>query len=183
MYYIYEIAKDRKVGVTNNTDRRFKEHKIRLSKKGISLSEEEMVELEQCTTIEEATRRERELQLEKGYSTDAWSYSHSVNNNRTVCHTPEAIKKRVNNRDYSKHSELQKGKIQPQFVTKEAIKKAAKNREKKVAAYTQAGALYKVWDSVGDAGKELNVKRGQLYDTIAGRQKTCRGFVWKYLEK
>ena len=174
MYYIYEI-KGVKVGCTQDMERRQKQQRH----KG------KMVLLESYLNIEDATRRERELQLEKGYSTDAWSYSHSVNNNRTVCHTPEAKRKRVNSRDYTIHSKLQKGKFKyvKQMHTKQARKKAAMNTQKKIAAYTQAGALYRVWDSAGDAGKELNVRRGQLYDAISGRYKTCRGFVWKYLEK
>lgn len=172
MYYIYEI-KGVKIGCTTDMVRRQKEQ----------LSKGKMVVLEECTTIEEASRREIELQREKGYRANDYSYSQSVTNNKTVCHTPEAIKKRVNNRDYTIQSKLQKGttKYTKQMLTPKARQKAINNTKKKIAAYTKAGTLYKVWDCAEDAGKELNVKRGVLYDTIAGRQKTSRGFVWKYV--
>ena len=64
MYYIYEI-KGVKVGCTYDIERRQKQQ----SKLG------KMVVLESHTSIERASRREREIQADKGYKVDGWSYN------------------------------------------------------------------------------------------------------------
>lgn len=91
MYTIYEIP-GVKIGVTDNFNRRQKEQ----------LSKGEMIELESHSCIYKVSERERELQAEKGYKVDKHPYWHVVKVMIPKSMTPEVIKKRVENTDYTK---------------------------------------------------------------------------------
>jgi hypothetical protein len=191
MYYIYEVF-GVKIGCTDNPVRRVEKQQ--------GYSPEQYTILESYTDIKIASEREKELQLEKGYPQEISTYENIIKRVSEISdyrrgkpgkltipwtYTPEAIQNRINNSPLKqmgeKTSKRQKGKIQPQFLTEESKKKAIENRKKKVAAYFKDGSLFKVFNSPTDAALELNVKRGIIYDTLSGRQKTSRGYIWKYV--
>lgn len=60
--------------------------------------------------------------------------------------------------------------------------RAAEAKSKSVAQYTKAGELVKVWLSVCEASFQLGFGRNNISATARGEQKTCGGFVWKYVE-
>lgn len=61
------------------------------------------------------------------------------------------------------------------------LRQASPNK-KKVEQLSTSGLSIKVWDSVNDAARALNVSQANISDTAAGKQKTCKGFLWRYLE-
>lgn len=60
--------------------------------------------------------------------------------------------------------------------------RARKAISKPVAQYTKDGKLVKIWQSTREAGRELNISNGNISSVARGNQKTCGGFVWKYVE-
>lgn len=61
----------------------------------------------------------------------------------------------------------------------EAIRKAC---SKPVAQYSKDGEFIKVWQSTTEAGRQLSISQGHISLAALGKQKTCGGFVWKYVE-
>jgi hypothetical protein len=51
---------------------------------------------------------------------------------------------------------------------------------KKVQQYDLNLNLIKVWDSVMDIERELNIKNGAISNCCLGKSKTSNGFIWKY---
>ena len=49
-----------------------------------------------------------------------------------------------------------------------------------VAQYDLQGSLVKVWDSVREASRVLNVSHANILACCKGRQKTCKNFIWRY---
>lgn len=73
--------------------------------------------------------------------------------------------------------------------TKQKILESQKSSKKfkdshyvKVVQYTTSGELVKVWDCIADAQRAIGRKWG-IGDCCRGYQKTCGGFVWKYLDE
>jgi len=107
MYYIYEIASERKIGVTDNIERRLKQHMAKYR-----ISQKEFCILESHTDIYKASEREQELQRIKGYKVDKhpYWYVRQVMNKKSK--TKEAIKKRVAKTDFKANaSHLQRSII------------------------------------------------------------------------
>jgi hypothetical protein len=81
-------------------------------------------------------------------------------------------------------SKKAKGVLTPKHLwDKKVMKKRSESRKVPIAAYHKDGTLFKVFKSTIDACDELGIGRSTLYDTINGRQQTCRGYIWKKLEK
>ena len=158
MYYIYEI-KGVKVGCTQDMERRQYEQRD----KG------KMVLLETCTTIEEATRRERELQEEKGYnSPEPWSYIHSVNNARTVCHTEEAKKKREAAQDKIKISSHRQRSI-----------KAISIIDNSEIHFTGLHAMKRWMEDKHNHKFDL----GGVYGVLKNKMNYYKGYTYEYTDK
>lgn len=172
----------------------------RIKEQGLEESSTVIIEKHDC--ILKASNREIELQVANGYKPNIIPYWKTLVGQITIAknrkgkpgkqtipwtYTPEAIRNRIKNAPFKemgrKTSERQKGKPQPQLHTKEARQKSNEAKKKPVAAYNKDGTLYKIFKSPTDAGIELKVGRGCIYDTLIGRQKTCRGFTWKYVNK
>lgn len=51
---------------------------------------------------------------------------------------------------------------------------------KSICQYDLDGTLIKVWYSVRDAGRTLNVSHSNILACIRGDQKTCKGYIWRY---
>ena len=170
MYYIYEI-KGVKIGCTKNWEQRQK----------AQLSKGKMVLLETHTNKAEASVRERELQLEKGYRLDAWSYSHSVNNTKTVCRTPEANAKRTANTDWES---LRAKQVANTDYSKSArgLREANVSRRKPIRAYYH-GKYINTFESILKCSKELNLNQGAMCNVLNPNcnSKQHKGYTFEYL--
>ena len=167
MYYIYEIP-GVKVGCTQDMERRQKQQRD----KG------KMVLLESYTCIEDATRRERELQLEKGYGIDGNSYSKQLILVE-MTKDPRVIKKRVANIDYKEvHA---KGAPKRKTYYK-AFREFNESKMKKVLRYTLNGKFVDSFNSLADAGKHTDVYKGNIGACCRKEQKTAGGYIWKYAQ-
>ena len=63
-----------------------------------------------------------------------------------------------------------------------AVVLAAKKRVKKILQYDLDGNLLKIWDSVKDASKELNIEISSLSNAASCTgKKTCCGFQWSWV--
>ena len=57
-----------------------------------------------------------------------------------------------------------------------------KNRFKRKIGQYLNGDLIKIWDSVRNAANSLNVHESSISHCCAGRKKSIKGYVWKYLD-
>lgn len=53
-------------------------------------------------------------------------------------------------------------------------------RAKKVIQYDLDGSFIRVWDSITEASRTLNIQHPCISDCCRGKQKTAGGFIWKY---
>jgi len=155
MYYIYEI-KGVKIGCTTDIQRRQKEQ----------LSKGKMILLETHTNIEQASKRERQLQEEKGYRVDSNTFSHSVNNAKTVCHSKEAIKKRESKQN---KIEISRGR-QRGIIAIDVISNS-------VYTFTGLGVM-KRW--MEDKHKHKFNLSG-VYGNMKGKNNHYKGYRYKYV--
>jgi len=51
---------------------------------------------------------------------------------------------------------------------------------KPIKQYLKDGTFLKEWSSIRDISRELNVSHSNIIACLKGRQKTCKGFVWRY---
>lgn len=58
--------------------------------------------------------------------------------------------------------------------------RAAKTKSKPIAQYTKDGEFIQVWQSIKEAGCQLDLTH--ICEAVQGKQKTCGDFVWKYVE-
>lgn len=86
-----------------------------------------------------------------------------------------------------KMSESKKGKqvgdknpMYGRHHTEDAKKRMGLNKKIKVAQYSKTGELIKIWDSMTDAGRELNINITAIWQCCNGRYKSSGGFIWKY---
>ena len=165
MYYIYEIP-GVKIGCTQDMARRQKEQRD----KG------EMVVLEYCTTIEEATRRERELQAEKGYPYDGNSYAKQLRLVE-IAKDPTIVKDRISKLDYKAIHEKGAPKRRKYYDSFRAKNERSK---KKIDQYSLDGKYIRSYNSIVEAGKHLNFPHYNIGACLRGRQKTACGYRWKY---
>lgn len=164
MYYIYEIP-GVKIGCTQDMERRQKEQRD----KG------KMVLLETHTNIEDASRRERELQLTKGYSVDISNYALAVRNSNTVCQTPQAIKKRV-----FKFKEQHRVKGWGKELIK--VYKASVLREGSFWK-TYKGDYIGTYEGIDSIVKQFNLRHRQGVSNVLRKlngAKSYRGFTFEY---
>ena len=55
-----------------------------------------------------------------------------------------------------------------------------KNTRKQINQSALDGNFIKTWDSLLSAAKYYNCSRSNLTEVCKGRQRTCKGFIWKY---
>lgn len=55
------------------------------------------------------------------------------------------------------------------------------HNSKKIKQLDLNGNLIKIWDSMSDINRELNLSKGRIYDACNKITKTSRGFIWEYL--
>lgn len=51
---------------------------------------------------------------------------------------------------------------------------------KSVLQYDLEGKLVKRWECISEAARQMNCKPCQINNNITGRNKTCKGFIWRY---
>ena len=57
----------------------------------------------------------------------------------------------------------------------------AKNKlSKKIIQYDLQGNIVKKWDCISDAARFYNVRPGNINNCLAGRNKTYKGYIWRY---
>lgn len=52
-----------------------------------------------------------------------------------------------------------------------------------IAQFTLKDELIKIWDSVREASKEMGVSHSNIIACCRGRQSTCKGYIWRYLDE
>ena len=169
MYYIYEIP-GVKVGCTKN----FKHRQNRQRDKG------KMILLEEYTDIEEASRRERELQLDKGYPVDDKDYItiNKLGVYARSCITNESIEKAAESNRGKKRSKAIRNKISK-------LKKGIKigdvpSKYRPVYAIDIETNIRTRYDGMVVRCRELNVTMNGLSHVLKGLQKTHRGYTFEY---
>jgi len=73
--------------------------------------------------------------------------------------------------------------IMSEITNREDVKmKIRKSLIKKVYQYDLNNNFIKLWPSVIDASKELNISRSSISNNCRGLSKTSNGFIWSYIE-
>lgn len=63
-------------------------------------------------------------------------------------------------------------------------KTGAKNKlSKKIVQYDLLGNIVNRWDCISDAARFYNIRSGNINNCLAGRNKTYKGYIWKYAEE
>lgn len=95
---------------------------------------------------------------------------------------------------YGKHpSEETRRKIgdanKRRIVSEETKKKLSeiqrsmyKSNARKIMQYDLDGNLIRIWDSMGQAARELAIGKGNIYNCCKEKCKTGCGFIWKYCD-
>ena len=60
------------------------------------------------------------------------------------------------------------------------LEKVPINKEATVMQYDLSGNLIKKWNTAYEVSKAMNIDRSQLTKCLKGKQKTAKGFIWKY---
>jgi len=55
-------------------------------------------------------------------------------------------------------------------------------KTRKVHQCDKAGNIIKVWNSGGEAARELNIEKSNIHAACIGKAKTYKGYVWKFEE-
>ena len=145
----------------------------RLEEQGLDVSKGRIVE--GGLTIEEATRREIELQVENGYPTDNNLYSSMIQ--RGIKASSPDIRRKAG----ISISKAKKGTIPPQNLNKEWYKW----RYKAIQQYSLDGKYIKQWDSAKQAGEALGIRNAGITKVCNDNYpycKTYKGYVWKYVQ-
>ena len=165
MYYIYEIE-GVKVGCTQDMERRQREQRD----KG------KMVLLEFTTCIEEATRRERELQRIKGYKVDSHGYSKQLILVEKA-KDPKIVKKRTLNTDYKAIHEKGAPKRKKYY---DSFRRYNDSKMRPIEQFSLQGKFLNSYNSIAEGGRQNNIPKSYIGDSLRGRQHTAGGYIWKY---
>lgn len=64
----------------------------------------------------------------------------------------------------------------------QALRQASPNK-KKIVQLSSDNQVIKVWESISDAARALGSDSANLCTTLSGKQKTFKGYKWKYYEE
>lgn len=93
----------------------------------------------------------------------------------------KARKNYVKNNPISNETKLKLSKLaKNRKHTLEAKKKMSKSRTNKILQYTIEGAFLKEWNSIKEIAAYFNCSTSNITRACNGRNKTAKGFVWKY---
>jgi group I intron endonuclease len=69
-------------------------------------------------------------------------------------------------------TEIQVGKV--------GYSSTSEKLKKKVLQYNKQGEFVKEWESLTKVTESLGIRQGDISNCIAGKQRTAKGFIWKY---
>ncbi len=180
-----------------------KEGRLKLRLKEQDLDFSKVRTIEQGLTMQEASDRERELQLRDGYPPDDNPYTH-MRHMQKLSLSPESRKKAVANTDYkaivakidykARNAKMdfkainayKKGIQPPQFNNAHLLRKAIN-----VFTIERIGSpkygfkwinkkFFKKFISQVEAAKELNIRQGCISNVITGRYNSIKGYTFEY---
>ena len=158
MYYIYHIE-GVKIGVSINPKQRVK---------GQGYSEYTILEQYEDAVI--ASEREIELQKQYGYPVDLMKYN------------PHQYKE-MGKKGGSKNHKRTFGNATIEQRREWALI-ASKFSKKRlwvpILQYDKFNNFIKEWQSITEAANSVNSKPSNIVAVLKGREKSCKGFVWKY---
>lgn len=68
-------------------------------------------------------------------------------------------------------------------LSSERIEKLMKSCIKKVNQYSKQGEFIKTWESIAQAGRELNINHASISACCKGKLKTSGKYIWEYADK
>jgi ribosomal protein S8 len=168
MFSIYHIPtfvhKDGSIGKIGCTHQ---EPKSRVNRQGYS----DFEVLEVHEDIDIASIREQELQKEYGYPVDKVLFKDSYYRLLKVTKKQKSKGAKKVGDNNVKNGHMQR------------ISKLPKNMSstyKKVLQYDKNGNFIKEWNSLSHAAESMYIHHSNLIACCKGRQKTSKGFIWKY---
>jgi len=191
VYYIYEIP-GVKVGCTKNL-----KHRVEYKQK-CPLGSYKV--LGAANNPQDAADMEREWQIKLGYKVDGYDYNKMLEI-QSKSNTPEALAKMVANTDYQNRN-IDYSKIDwkvrdnkrianTNFKKKAAntdysfhqnpefIAKRVEKNKKSIFSIDNDGNTQE-FDSIKEASIKLGIGEGAICNCLKGRQKTTKGFIFKY---
>jgi hypothetical protein len=169
-FTIYHVPEIKKIGCTEDLDRRSNDIEYRGKYK--------LIPLEYHTDRRIASDREKELQREYGYEVDTssfWSIQFGL-------HSPEARAKVG-----KKVSKRQKGKLPKSLNTKKAKQNQIIGKRKQagrpMSQWTKDGELIRRWEGYWQICLQHNkptAGMGSIMANANGRTASAYGYVWKY---
>jgi hydroxypyruvate isomerase len=165
-HYIYEIF-GRKIGATNDVERRMKEQKVK---------EGEYRIIEEHTNAKTCSIREIELQKEFNYPVDRIQYWKTLRNQKKAMANIdcEARNKKINHKVILSNVDWEARNAK---VDKEAKSKKLK---KPINQYDLNGNFIKRWDSATDISKKLGLNNSNIAQCCKEKLKTAHKHIWKY---
>lgn len=179
MFYVYHI-KGKKWGCCEDR------LKARLRDQGYSLKD-----VDRVITLgnrKKASDMERELQIEYGYPVDTNTYEELF----TKVLTPY-VKQKAKNTLIKKYGSisgpLNQPEIKAKIIAKQGSMTAHMNvpeiiakRKKPILQFDKKNNFIKEWLSATDVERTLGIKSSDICTCCKGKQKTAKGFIWKYKE-
>ena len=140
-------------------DRRVKEQK--------HLDRSKFVVIQRGLTLDEASDRERELQIRDGYPTDNVTYKYWLTKIEPKSHTKQVRKKAVANTDWKN---IKRKNYRPNSKFRHRVKAI------RVIDNSEVG----IYESQLQAAKQLNVHQGSIFQVLKGIIKTTGGYTFEY---
>jgi hypothetical protein len=172
MYTVYHIP-GVKVGCSKRVEARVKEQ-------GYNVYEV----LEVCLTAREASEKELRWQEQLGYGRDNFStyldnlkMAAAARNPQVIIKRAITLKQTIKTSEKWKASRLKNIKS---CHTREIIQKRALKQKKVIIQLDLNNNFIKEWSSAIDIQRALGIKNSDICTCCKGRQKTAKGFIWKY---
>jgi len=197
--FVYSDGSIGKIGVSNNVKQRMKQQ-------GYTIKDVEV--LEEHTDIYEVSNREQELQKQYGYRVDTIPYWKTIKNGlkqsiQSKQRVAKNMSKGLTKEQRSKGSKLTyktnkesghmakfhkmggkaAGKIHAESGHMDKMRELSIIASRKpILQYDKDGKFIKEWISISECGRALIYDISSIAKVCKGKQKTAKGFVFKYKE-